>query len=481
MNKQQNRKVINIDKTKSLGLLKKFIEPGPYYTSYPSLSAWTYKYNSVTYINALRDFYKENGHDVPIHLYVHIPFCAKLCWYCICNISISNDREKIQNFLNFLLLEIGMLKQFFNENKIKPNIKEIHLGGGTPSHLDDDQFSQLVDAISEMVNISSLDEFAMEIDPRTTNHKSLRHFASKGVKRISFGVQDFDENVQKAINRVQPVKMIEDLLTPEIRKLFTGLNFDLLYGLPLQTRETFENTLVQVEKFSPDRITLLKYAHVPEVRKHMNSIKTEDLPPNDDLPHMFLDSVETILGQGYEWVGIDHFAKKTDDLGLAVKDKTIWRNFNGFTPGRTNHLIGLGPTSTGAFGSYYVQNLFELNDYFNSIKEGSFPAFRGYKMSSDDLIRREIIFSLLCNQEVNINEIEVKYDIDFHETFKDELGQLVNDYVKEGLVGMDSEFLKINSQGRFLSRNICRIFDKFTRDKTYFIPGPVLNGTKSVM
>jgi radical SAM superfamily enzyme YgiQ (UPF0313 family) len=290
-------KFIKIDDSKSLDLFEKFVEPGPYYTSYPSLSAWSDKYNSKKYIKALLDFYQENGHDVPIHLYVHIPFCAKLCWYCICNISISNDREKIQNFLNHLLLEIGMLKKFFDENSIKPNIKEIHLGGGTPSHLDDDQFSQLVDALSEMVDISSLDEFAMEIDPRTTNHKSLRHFASKGVKRISFGVQDFDEKVQHAINRVQPVKMIEELLTPEIRKLFTGLNFDLLYGLPLQTRETFEKTLLQVEKLSPDRITLLKYAHVPDVRKHMNAIKLEDLPPNEDLPHMFLDSVKKILSE----------------------------------------------------------------------------------------------------------------------------------------------------------------------------------------
>jgi oxygen-independent coproporphyrinogen-3 oxidase len=275
--------------------------------------------------------------------------------------------------------------------------------------------------------------------------------------------------------------MIEELLTPEIRKLFTGLNFDLLYGLPLQTRETFENTLTEVEKFSPDRITLLKYAHVPDVRKHMKSIKTEDLPPNDDLPHMFLDSVRTILSQGYEWVGIDHFAKKTDDLGLAVKEKTVWRNFNGFTPGRTNHLIGVGPTSTGAFGSYYVQNLFELKDYFNSIEEGVFPVFRGYKMTFDDIVRREIIFSFLCIQEVNIREIGVKYNIDFLDMFKSEVTQLENEYVKEGLVVREGDTIKINSYGRFLTRNICRIFDKFTRDKIYLIPGPVLGGSKSVM
>ena len=462
-------------------LLNKFNESGPYYTSYPPLSGWVEAFGHDDYVCALKDFFSSEGKNAPIHLYVHIPFCAKLCYYCICNIAISNDREKIQEFLNYLLREVDMLREFFEKNSIRPNIREIHLGGGTPSHLYTDQFAQLTERLSALVDLRNLDEFAMEIDPRTTNKDNLRFYAGQGVKRISFGVQDFDAEVQKAINRVQPVEMIESLLTPDIRSLFGGLNFDLLFGLPLQTRETFRNTLKIVKRLSPDRITLLKYAHVPDVRKHMKAIRDSDLPPNDDLPLMFTEAVQTLLAEGYEWVGIDHFAKPTDDLGKAVRERTVWRNFNGFTPGRTNHLIGVGPTSTGAFGEYYSQNVFELHDYFKAIDEGKFPTFRGYRMKEDDVMRRDIMFRLLCDQSVNFDEIDAKYDINHREYFEYELVELRNNFIQNGVLEVSDNSVNITSLGRCFIRNVCRVFDTFTRDTNYKIPRPVLKGNRSLL
>ena len=481
MNTRAAEKISLFDNDKYTNLLNKFNENGPYYTSYPALAGWTGNFGHDDYVRALEDFFSREGKNAPLHLYVHIPFCAKLCWYCICNISISKDRAKIQEFLNYLLREIDMLRDFFENHSIRPNIREIHLGGGTPSHLDTDQFAQLTRRLSTLVDLESLDEFAMEIDPRTTNKDNLRLFAAQGVKRISFGVQDFDADVQKAINRVQPAELIEDLLPPDIRALFTGLNFDLLFGLPLQTRETFRNTLEIVKSFSPDRITLLKYAHVPDVRKHMKAIKDSDLPPKDNLPLMFAESVESLLGQGYEWVGIDHFAKSTDDLGKAVQNRTVWRNFNGFTPGRTNHLIGIGPTATGAFGEYYSQNVFELPDYFKTLNEGKFPTFRGYRLKRDDVIRRDIMFRLLCDQSVNFDEIDEKYGVGHREYFKYELLELRQNFVHNGVLEFSGNRVAVTDLGRFFLRNVCRVFDTFTRNTNYQIPRPALKGNRSLM
>ncbi len=478
---QANKTMPAFNNDQFTNLLNKFNESGPYYTSYPSISGWVEAFDHHDYEKALKDFFAGEGKDTPIHLYVHIPFCAKLCWYCICNISISNDRARIQEFVNYLLREIDMLRNFFEKNSIKPNIREIHLGGGTPSHLYTDQFAQLTERLSTLVDLNSLDEFAMEIDPRTTNKENLKFYADHGVKRISFGVQDFDANVQLAINRVQPVEMIEALLPPNIRSIFDGLNFDLLFGLPLQTRKTFRNTLETVKRLSPDRVTLLKYAHVPDVRKHMKAIHDADLPPPDDLPLMFTEAVQTFLEHGYEWVGFDHFAKPTDDLGMAVKNRTVGRNFNGFTTGTTSHLIGIGPTSTGAFGNYYSQNFFEFHDYFKAIDEGRFPTFRGYRMKKDDVIRRDIMFRLLCDQRVNFEDIDVKYAINYKEYFEYELAELRHQFIQNGVLDFSGTTMGITTLGRCFIRHVCRVFDTFNRAANYKIPRPVLKSNRSLM
>lgn len=407
-----------------------FNADGHWYSSYPSLNHWTEDFKHIDYVVALRQF---NG---PRHLYLHIPFCAKLCYYCICNISITNDREKIQFFLDHLLKEIDLLISFH------PEIRDLHFGGGTPSHLDQAQFSQLCDRLNRICDLKSLDEVAMEIDPRTVNQDDLRHYASHGVSRISFGIQDFDLKVQQAINRVQPQEMIEALLTPEIRALFKGINFDLLYGLPFQTHQTIADTIGKVKQFAPERITLLKYCHAPELRKHMKLIKEENLPSPDELPLMFVETAQSLMDAGYEWIGLDHFALPSDSLCQKVG-----RTFNGFSAGMTE-MIGIGPTSTGAFGTIYCQNTYDLGEYYAAINRSEFPIFRGYRMTADDLIRRKVIFSLLCYQRVDLAGYE--------DYFIRELEILSG--VPE-LVRMEGGQVTVTEYGRVLLRKICKVFD----------------------
>lgn len=466
------RRTTVLDTMGQRNFLDKFNENGPYYTSYPTLGFWSNDFGHDHYVKALESFFSKEGEDAPLALYIHIPFCARLCWYCLCNIIISNNRERIQGFLNYLLREIDMLHDFLKERGITPNIREVHLGGGTPSHLDNGQFAQLIDKLESLVNIKDSDELAMEIDPRTTNHENLKFFSEKGVSRISFGVQDFDPDVQKVINRVQPPEMVQALLSPEIRKCFTSVNFDLLYGLPLQTRDTFRKTVEIVKGLSPERITLLKYAHVPDIRKHMKLIKESDLPDADELPMMFTESVEAFLDCGYEWVGIDNFAKKSDKLATAVRNKTLGRDFNGWTTGKAKHLIGLGPTTTCAFGDYYCQSVYSTEDYYRSIEAGKFPILRGYRINRDDLIRRDVIFKLLCAQGLRMEETERKYDIEFWEYFGDEISTLNDGFVRDGMVELEEDAITITHLGRFFVRNMCKVFDNFVKDRPYKITGP---------
>ena len=362
---------------------KDFNAQGHWYTSYPSLNHWTEDFGHSEYRQAL-----EVCND-PKHLYIHIPFCAKLCHYCICNIVITNERPKIQFFLDHLLKEIENLREFYG-NRI-PKIEEIHLGGGTPNHLDRDQIGQLCDGLSTLCNPRLLREFAMEIDPRLVKEGDFEFYRSLGVTRVSFGVQDFNPEVQKAINRVQPFEMVKKVM--EDRKHFIGVNFDLLYGLPKQTLETVKETLDKVVELLPDRITLLKYCHAPEVRRHMKLIQVSDLPKEEELPKMFVDMAQRLLDEGYVWVGLDHFARPHDSLAKG----SVVRTFNGFKPGPVKEMIGLGPTSTSSLEGIYAQAHYDLNNYYSAVNKKEFPIQRGYKLTEDDKWRREAIFSLLCS------------------------------------------------------------------------------------
>jgi oxygen-independent coproporphyrinogen-3 oxidase len=460
------------DFTQNPKLLELFVESGPYYTSYPTHSNWSNHLDHADYVESLKDFFLKKG-NAPIHLYVHIPFCAKLCFYCICNIIVTNNRERMQHFVDYLYRELDLLAKLFSEISIKPNIKEIHLGGGTPSHLENDQLEQIVNKLGEIADLKGLHEFAMEIDPRTTSRENLKFYSTLGINRISFGVQDFDPDVQEAINRVQPVEMIEDLLRPDVRECFDGLNFDLLYGLPRQTRETFENTVDLVKNLAPERITLLKYAHAPELRKHMRLINEKMLPPVEELPLMFNDAVQSLTAGGYVWVGIDHFAKPSDDLAEAFKEKKAWRNFGGFTTGKTHDLIGIGPTATSVVGDAYYQNAYGINEYYKDIDEGRFPIHSGFKMDSDDVLRREVIFRILCDWSLDYKQIESKFGISFEHYFAQELTSLAT-FEQDGILEFNGDSFSLTPTGRFFGRHVAKVFDRFLQrtGEAYKISGP---------
>ncbi len=419
---------------------EEFNASGHWYTSYPSLNHWTEDFGHRQYREAFSNYLDHESWSHGIHLYVHIPFCAKLCHYCICNIMITNDREKIQHFLDHLLMEVSNLRRFYEKEGKTPNIKEIHLGGGTPSHLDRDQFTQLCDSLSTICDLKGLVEFAMEIDPRTVKEGDLQFYASKGVTRISFGVQDFDEKVQKAINREQPFEMVQSIMKE--RRQFRGVNFDLLYGLPLQTHETIRRTVEQVKKLRPDRITLLKYCHVPEVRRHMKLIKVSELPPQEELPQMFVYMAQSFIDAGYKWVGLDHFALPTDSLAIMPSVRT----FNGFKPGPVKDMIGLGPTSTASFGGIYAQNHYDLNRYYEAVKRGEFPIERGYKLTEDDIERRTLIFDLLSHQQASVQDYLARDALDLRG--------------KPELCYVEKNRIYLTEYGRLLSRNVCKVFDR---------------------
>jgi len=443
-----------------------FNKPGPYYSSYPTLNEWKESKDNFRYENALKEYFLENPNN-PIYLYLHIPYCAKLCYYCSCRLHISNNRETINDFVKILIKECNMLEDFFRTNNIKPNIKEIHLGGGTPSHLTVDELTQIINNLKKFIDIEKLHEFSMEIDPRTVSFENFDHYAALGIDRISFGVQDFDLNVQKKINRVQPFELIETLMREEIKKKFKGVNFDLLYGLPGQTLETFRKTIKLTKVLSPERITLIRYAHIPNKRKHMKMIKEEDFPDDKDLPYMFVESAQSLIDGGYSWVGIDHFAKKNDQLAIAKDKGKVYRNFGGETPGFTKDIICLGPSSTSSFGRNYTQSTYDLHEYRNKIREGIFPISKSYVLSNDDIIRRDCNFELQCNQRLYTNKINKKYNVNFSEYFSKEIIKL-KELERKGLLSYTDNLITVTTVGRYFVRHICRIFDKFLDDNSAY-------------
>ena len=444
--------MMDISGIKKTGLLKDFNEEGHWYSSYPSLNHWTEEFGHTQFTEAMMDYLDHEKWWGGIHLYIHIPFCAKLCHYCICNIVITNEREKIRTFIDHLTLEIENLRAFYEKQGKVPKITEIHLGGGTPNHLPREEFARLIGSLCTLVDFSKLTEFAMEIDPRLLKEGDLQFYASHGVTRISFGVQDFDEKVQKAINREQPFEMVKEVMKE--RHLFRGVNFDLLYGLPFQTHETVKKTLDQTVELSPDRITLLKYCHAPEVRKHMKLIKVVDLPPKEDLGEMFVDMTQKLMDSGYDWIGLDHFAKTTDSLSLANKKNNLVRTFNGYKPGPVNMMIGLGPTATSALYDTYAQNHYDLNQYYKAVKERKFPIERGYKLPEHERYIRLLIFDLLCN---------LKCPIHLDAPYWREIGLPEKLEEMEDLVEMENHYpvhvIKVKPYGRVLLRNICKLFD----------------------
>lgn len=464
--------------TKNKEILEKYLKKKrPYYTTFPSPGLWLEGFTSEDYQNAYREVLsKATGH--PLQLYVHFPYCRFQCWYCQCYQLVTHDDSIMRKMVEYLCKELDLLFEFFQKEAIEPNFIEVHLGGGSPSHMNSDLFDYLVDKIKTYINIDKLSEFAIEIDPRTVDKEKLRHYHERGITRISFGIQDVDPEVQNAINRIQPLELVEDLL--KLRHLFTGVNFDLIHGLPKQTRESLRHSLETIIKLSPDRIAFSILGHRPDIFKHNRQIKEEDLPGLIERAQMWEDSLLFLLENGYVRIGMDHFAKSTDELAVAQKNKKIYRNLMGYSPGRFEDTIAIGPSSMTRLANYYFGNVYDLPSYYDSVDKKIFPILRGFRLSKDQVIRREIMNLIMIYCEVEYALIEEKFGISFNSYFAEEIKNL-NEFVQLNIVEVTDRKFAVKDMvfGYHFLPNLCMIFDNTGRDYKHNIETGVKvnNGT----
>lgn len=448
----------NIDRK----IIDKYDRLTSFYTDFPPLGLWMDSRKEGDYIKALSEAVKEKERS-PRILYLHFPYCPRLCTYCQCYHLITQDHKKVKEFLKHLYLEIELLDQFFKKHSYKPFFKEIHLGGGSPSFLDTEEFDELMENLKKIVDFNEVVEFTIEIDPRQIDRDRMFYYHKKGINRVSFGVQDFDPDVQKAVNRIQPPEMLKNLLTPDIRKLFKTVNFDIIFGLPRQTRESFKKTIDTVIELSPDRIALCVLGYRPDIFNHQNSLVKSEIPDAYERMMINIQALQDLMDNGYLRIGIDHLAKLTDDLGIALKSKRLHRNALGYTPGRCIDIIGLGPSSMTRLGDYYFQNMYSLEKYYRELENNRLPILRGYKVNKDQIIRRDIMHELLKYFIVSFKEIEERYNIDFKTYFDFELKEL-SKFVEDGFIKVDNEGIRATTLGTLFLRFVCKVFDNLHED-----------------
>jgi oxygen-independent coproporphyrinogen-3 oxidase len=437
-------------------LIRRFDSLGPRYTSYPTADRFNTEFTESSYIQYLHE--RDQATDKPpLSLYIHIPFCASLCYYCACNKVITKDRSKSAIYLNYLAKELQLVKQHLTARE---TISQLHLGGGTPTFLSEPEMRGLMAMLRENFDFADDAEISIEIDPRTVTAETLQLLADIGFNRTSLGVQDFDEQVQIAVHRIQPYEMVEKCITQSRAVGFQSINFDLIYGLPKQSLESFSRTLDQVISLSPARIALYNYAHLPTRFKPQRRINEADLPTAEQRLQIFLMSLRRLLAEGYVYIGLDHFAKPDDSLALAVKDKSLHRNFQGYTTRSDCDLISLGLSSIGKIGASYVQNLRTLDEYYAALDQGNLPVEKGFHLSPDDLLRREIIMDLMCSSSLDVPAIEVKYKIRFADYFQSELAR-VQPYVDEKLMQVSESAVGVTAKGRMFVRAFSMVFDQY--------------------
>jgi oxygen-independent coproporphyrinogen III oxidase len=429
-----------------------------FYTFYPHTGIWSEGVTATDYEVALESLIT-NRPDAGIAVYLHFPHCPRQCLFCQCYTVISRDYGKAEKMVDYILREMDLMIDFFNKHSFRPNIKEVHFGGGSPSHLKESDVKRVLNKLNQLVDVRGLDELAIEVDPRFEVDQNRMHFyADCGFTRISFGIQDFDSNVQNAVNRVHSFEDVSDLISPDIRKRFNSFSIDLIYGLPHQTRESFQKTINLVKDLSPDRIALCVLGYRPDVFKFQKTISPDSLPDLEAREQISRDAWTELVENGYERIGIDHFAKPQDDLSIAKKNGTLYRNAMGYTPGRYTEMIGFGPSAMGAIGDLYIQNVYGVEEYYGEIDKKIFSVFRGYKADTDCLIRRDILFSIIHYSKVDYQVIGKKYDIAFTEYFKKELNSL-KEIEEDGLLVFKDAGFDLTPTGNRFQRQICIKFD----------------------
>lgn len=439
-------------------LLRRYDVAGPRYTSYPTADRFVEAFTADDYARALQQ--RRSGAAalvLPLSLYVHIPFCESLCYYCACNKIITKHHDRATEYLRYLSHEVDLHTAQLGAGQ---TVTQLHLGGGTPTFLNDTELRELMAMLRRSFTLAPGGEYSIEVDPRTIDVQRLDTLAELGFNRLSFGVQDFDPAVQKAVHRVQPAEQVFALVAAARERGFDSINVDLIYGLPQQTPESFERTLKQVTELRPDRIALYAYAHLPERFKPQRRIASAELPGAAAKVAMLSNSLATFMGAGYVYVGMDHFALPNDALAVAKRQGRLHRNFQGYSTQPDCDLIGLGVSSIGRIGATYSQNAKTLEEYYDAIDHGRFAVVRGLALSRDDLVRRAVIMALMCQGEVLFESIDLAYLIDFRSYFAAEM-ETLQGLVEQGLVTVDDSGIQVTANGWFFVRAVAMVFDRY--------------------
>ncbi|QTF92911.1 oxygen-independent coproporphyrinogen III oxidase [Halomonas sp. BM-2019] len=441
-------------------LVEKYDRPGPRYTSYPTAPQFHAAFAEDDYRAAAE---RSNRAETPkpLSVYVHIPFCKSLCYYCACNKIITHNTERAAEYLEWLKQEIRVQGALFDESR---RMTQLHLGGGTPTYLSNAQLGELMAALDEAFHFAAPDEreFSLEVDPRTVTPGQIHELHDLGFNRLSFGVQDFDRDVQEAVNRLQSEEQVVELVKAAREAGFQSVSVDLIYGLPRQTVASFDTTLDKIIALRPDRIATYSYAHLPQLFKAQRLIRPEDMPPPERKLELLELTIRRLTAAGYVYIGMDHFALPDDELTLARENGTLQRNFQGYSTHADCDMIALGITSIGKVGDTYSQNVKETAQYQHRLEEGRLPVFRGYRLNDDDRLRRDVINALMCHNRIDFAPIERQHGIVFRDYFAAALGQL-QEMADDGLLAIRENEIEVLPAGRLMMRNAAMAFDAYLK------------------
>ncbi len=439
-----------------LELINKYDYAGPRYTSYPTAPQFHEGFGEDDYrATALGS----NQAGTPLSLYFHIPFCDTVCFYCACNKIATKDRGMAVGYLERLHREIAMQGELFHRDR---RVEQLHWGGGTPTFISHDQMRELMRVTGEHFTLADDDsgEYSIEIDPREATAETIGMLREVGFNRLSLGVQDLDPRVQQAVNRIQSEQETLAVLDAAQLNGFRSVSIDLIYGLPFQTAESFVRTLDRIIQVGPDRLSVFNYAHLPERFKPQRRINEKDLPSPRQKLDILKMTIDRLGEAGYVYIGMDHFARPDDELSVAQREGTLYRNFQGYSTHSDCDLVAMGVTSISMVGNSYSQNVRDLDSYYERIDSGRLPVFRGVELTRDDLIRRDVITQLICNFDLDFSTVEKTWGIRFDEFFADEQARL-QDLAGDGLIAMDDHRIQVLPRGRLLIRNVCMIFDQY--------------------
>ncbi|KAB0482913.1 oxygen-independent coproporphyrinogen III oxidase [Vibrio sp. IB15] len=436
-------------------ILNKYNYSGPRYTSYPTALEFHEAFTVSDYDMACTQYPER-----PLSLYVHIPFCHKLCYYCGCNKVITRHSHKADEYLDVIEHEIRQRASLLNGREVT----QLHFGGGTPTFLSKTQITRLMMILRDEFNFTADAEISIEVDPREIELDVLDHLRNEGFNRLSIGVQDFNKEVQKLVNREQDEKFIVAMVQRAKELGFRSTNLDLIYGLPKQTQALFAETLKQVLEMKPGRLSVFNYAHMPQLFAAQRKIKDEDLPKAEEKMAILQDTIETLTGAGYQFIGMDHFALPEDELAVAQREGVLHRNFQGYTTQGECDLVGFGVSAISMVGDSYAQNQKELKKYYAQVNDLRHALWKGVALDNDDLLRREVIKQLICNFKLDKTMIESEFAVDFNCYFKEDL-ELLQTFINDDLVEVDDKEIRVTLRGRLLIRNICMCFDKYLRAK----------------